>query len=367
MIIRPVQRWVAAVVSAIRGGAALILIGGATPPAAGPDTAVILAGTPAPTLAAYHLFLDAEAQKPAPNLIPYTLNTPLFSDYAVKTRYLYLPPGTRAGYRAEGVLDLPVGAVLIKTFAFSADLRAPDRDVRRIETRLLIHKRSGWTAQTYVWNAAGTQAALKVAGALVAVHVSDTNGQGLDIAYAVPNVNQCKECHGVSGALSPIGPKARNLNGDFAYRSGRENQLGRLARLGLLTGAPAPSAWPRTAVWNDRAQPFDARARAYLDANCGHCHSRAGFASNSGLYLNLEEPQASPAWGIGKRPVAAGRGSGDLAFDIAPGDPEHSILVFRMASTDPGVMMPQIGRSVVDREGLALIRAYVASLKSASP
>ena len=367
MIAPPVRRWAATVLATICAGAALIVIGGATPPAAGPDAAVILAETPAPTLAAYHLFLDAAAQKPVPGLIPYALNTPLFSDYAVKTRYLYLPPGTRAGYRAEGALDLPVGAVLIKTFAFPVDLRAPDRNVRRIETRLLIRKGSGWTAQTYVWNAAGTEAVLKVAGVHVAVHIADASGQPLDIAYVVPNVNQCKECHSLNGVLSPIGPKARNLNGDFAYRSGRENQLGRLVRLGLLSDAPAPNLWRRTAVWNAPDQPLDARARAYLDANCGHCHSRAGFAGNSGLYLDLEEPQGSPAWGIGKRPVAAGRGSGDLAFDIAPGDPEHSIVIFRMGSTEPGVMMPQIGRAVVDREGLALIRTYVASLKSASP
>ncbi len=361
-----VVRRAAGALAAMCGGALLTLIGGAASPGPGPDRRVILADAPAPTLAAYHLFLDDAARWPDPRLIPYALNTPLFSDYAAKSRYLYLPPGTRATYRAAGVLDLPIGAVLIKTFSFPADLRAPNRNVRRIETRLLIHKAGGWTAQTYVWNPAGTEATLKIAGVHVAVHVTDLTGAPRDIAYAVPNANQCKECHAVDGVLSPIGPKVGNLNGPFSYGAGRENQVAHLVRLNLLSGAPDAAAWPRTATWNDPDEPLAARARAYLDANCGHCHSPAGFAGNSGLYLNVEE-RAPSALGLGKRPVAAGRGSGDLDFDIAPGDPDHSILIFRMASTVPGVMMPQIGRSVVDREGLTLLRAYVASLRPAVP
>jgi hypothetical protein len=98
-----------------------------------------------------------------------------------------------------------------------------------------------------------------------------------------------------------------------------------------------------------------------LGANCGHCHNPRGVADNSGLNLNLEETRPS-ALGVGKRPVAAGRGSGDLEFAIAPGDPDRSILVHRMASTEPGVMMPELGRALVHEEGLALIGQYVASL-----
>ena len=69
------------------------------------------------------------------------------------------------------------------------------------------------------------------------------------------------------------------------------------------------------------------------------------------------------ALGVGKRPVAAGRGSGGLEVSIAPGHPEQSILVHRMESTEPGVMMPELGRSLRHEEGLKLIRDYVASLR----
>jgi len=133
--------------------AALACLGAApAPPVPGPALETLLAEAPAPKLSDYHLFKDAGAR--APNgLTPYSLNTPLFSDYAEKFRFLYLPPGAKAAYRADGVLDLPVGATLVKTFAYPADMRRPDEKVRYLETRLLIHKREGWVALTYVWNA----------------------------------------------------------------------------------------------------------------------------------------------------------------------------------------------------------------------
>ncbi len=340
--------------------AAVMCLGAAPAPApVALDT--LLAEAPAPKLSDYHLFRDAGGR--APNgLTPYGLNTPLITDYADKHRFLYLPPGTKAAYRADGVLDFPVGATLVKTFAYPADLRRPDQKVRYLETRLLIHKREGWAALTYVWNAEQTEAVLKRAGARIDVSFVDAHGQARRIDYAVPNQNQCKECHQLDKTLSPIGPKARNLNGSYAYAGGAENQLAHWSRLGLLAGAPKPDKAPRTARWDDPAEPLEARARAYLDVNCAHCHNPRGVASNSGLFLNLEETRAA-ALGVGKGPVAAGRGSGGLKVGIEPGHPEQSILLYRMASDEPGVMMPELGRTITHDEGLALVRAYIAGMK----
>ena len=332
----------------------------AAPPPDSVALKALLATTPALKLSDYRLFKDG---RPVGELVPYALNTPLFSDYAEKFRYLYLPPGTHAKYRTDGVLDFPVGATLVKTFAYPADLRRPDESVRWIETRLFIRKASGWTAQTYLWNADRTEAVLKRAGVRVDVSFIDAQGQSRQVDYAVPNANQCKECHQLAKTLVPIGPKARNLNGDFAYAEGRENQLAHWTRTGLLTGAPPPSAAPRAARWDDPAEPLAARARAYLDANCAHCHNAKGSASNSGLVLTLEETRPT-ALGIGKGPVAAGRGSGGFDVGIKPGDPDASILTFRMASTEPGVMMPELGRSLTHDEGLDLIRAYIRRMPS---
>jgi len=348
----------------------LLTLGAAPAPADAPKAqggpvalAALMSAKPAPTLEAYRLFTDAGARTPNAGLTPYALNTPLFSDYAQKQRYLYLPPGVKARYRAKGVLDLPVGATLIKTFAYPADLRRPNEKVRFVETRLLIHRRNGWTALAYVWNEDQTQAVLKRAGKRLDVDFIDARGQPQHVDYKVPNQNQCKECHQLDETLIPIGPKARNLNSDYAYAEGAENQLAHWTRLGLLTGAPTPQAAPRTARWDDPAEPIADRGRAYLDANCAHCHNPRGVASNSGLFLNLEETRPT-ALGIGKHPVAAGRGSGDLRVGIEPGHPEASILAYRMASTEPGVMMPELGRSLTHEEGVALIRRYIAEMRA---
>jgi uncharacterized repeat protein (TIGR03806 family) len=341
---------------------AAVLALGAAPAPTSVALDALMSKTPAPTLAAYRLFTDEGARHPNAGVTPYALNTPLFSDYAEKSRFLYLPPGAKARYRPQGALDLPVGATLIKTFAYPADLRRPTENVRMVETRLLIHRRSGWIALAYVWNAEQTEARLKRAGTRLDVSFTDLQGRLRQVDYHVPNANQCKECHSLSGRISPIGPKARNLNGIFAYPEGPENQLAHWTRAGMLVGAPAPEKAPRTAVWDDPAEPLEARARAYLDGNCGHCHNPRGMASNTGLFLDLEE--ARPVkFGVGKRPVAAGKGSGDLEVDLVPGRPDASIIAYRMASNEPGVMMPELGRSLVHDEGVALVRDYIAKMQ----
>ncbi len=164
----------------------------------------LLAADPAPTLAAYRLFTDAEATRPNGRVTPYTLNTPLFSDYALKHRYLFVPPGRTIGYRASGVLDFPVGTTLVKTFAYPADMRVEGSPERFLETRLLIRKADGWTAYPYVWNADGTEAMLKKAGAKLDAAWIHSDGQKRQVRWSVPNVNQCKGCHASADAIIPI-------------------------------------------------------------------------------------------------------------------------------------------------------------------
>ena len=322
-------------------GVATVLLG-AAPPAKVNDVAVTASAYPA-TLAEYGFFVDASAQKPAAGVTPYRLNTPLWSDGAEKLRFLYLPPGAKAKAGGEGLLDLPVGAALIKTFAFGQGDKA-----RKMETRVLLHRAEGWVALPYQWNVAQTEAKLVLGGARMAL----TTPQGAAISYAIPNKNQCKECHGLSGVVTPIGPKARNLSPDWLTA---QVKAGRLDR--------SPAVALRLPVWEVRAKaPAAPVARAYLDAKCGHCHNPAGSASNSGLDLRWE--QNDPALlGIRKRPVAAGRGAGTNEFDIVPGDPDHSILTYRMASTEGGVAMPELGKATVDGEGVKVVRAWIAAMK----
>lgn len=310
----------------------------------------LLAADPAPTLAAYRLFTDPGATQPNARVTPYTLNTPLFSDYALKHRYLFVPPGKTVGYRSSGVLDFPVGTALVKTFAYPADMRVKGSPERFLETRLLVRKADGWAAYPYVWNADGSEAVLKKAGARIDASWIHSDGQTRRVRWSVPNVNQCKGCHASGDTIIPIGPKAWNLG---------EKQLATWTSLGLMTAA---TNVPQVPAWDDAKAPAAIRAQAYIDVNCAHCHNAKGPASNSGLFLEWDQPDRV-AHGIGKRPVAAGRASAGLDFAIAPGHPEASILVHRMASTEPGIMMPELGRTLTHAEGVALVSDYVRGLK----
>jgi len=313
-------------------------------------------------LSAWRLFTgDPAALKPNAGVVPYDLNTPLFSDYATKYRFVWMPPGTSATYNDTEVFDFPKGTIFSKTFAF------PDADhagrQRIIETRLLVKGSAGWVTLPYVWNAEQTEAVLDVAADPATVHWTHPSGTRYTIDYAIPNTNQCKGCHDRSKVVTPIGLKARNLNKDFDYPEGRANQLAYWTRIGYLKGAPAPDQAPKLAVWDDPGSgTLDSRARAYLEINCAHCHNPRGPASNTGLYLTAA--QTDPMrMGLCKVPVSAGQGSGELLFDVVRGKPEESILVHRMESTTPKIMMPELGRSMVHQEGLALIREWIASMQ----
>ncbi|UXI68292.1 SO2930 family diheme c-type cytochrome [Tahibacter amnicola] len=340
-------------------------------------------GLPA-QLSQWKLFRHSGGQmRPNEGVVSFDLNTPLFSDYAHKWRTVWMPAGQSARYSPDSSFDFPVGTIISKTFYYPRG-KAPgqvartapeateleretlqlDR-VRLVETRLLVRRQEGWLALPYVWNDDQTEATLQRVGALVPLSLVDATGTATELAYQVPDQNQCAGCHATDNrarALQPIGPKARHLNREFDYAGGRENQLAKLSRVGYLTGAPAPLAAPRAANWHDSATPLAARARSYLDINCGHCHSATGAANTSGLWLDAA---ASPDlhMGLCKQPVAAGKGTGDRLYDIHPGQAQASVLVYRMGSNDPAVMMPELGRSLAHTEGVQLISQWVDSLE----
>jgi hypothetical protein len=160
--------------------------------------------------------------------------------------------------------------------------------------------------------------------------------------------------------MVPIGIAARHLHKDMEMGGTVKSQLQHWKDIGLLDRVP-PTV-DALVDYADAQATLNDRARAYLDIHCGHCHSRGGPANTSGLRLDAHETDAV-ALGIGKPPVAAGRGSGNRAYDIVPGKPDASILLYRMQSLDPGVAMPELGRDLVHEEGVALIREWIKKMK----
>lgn len=291
--------------------------------------------------------------QPKEGVFPYEMNTPLFTDYALKKRFIYVPLGTQIKYEEKEVLDFPVGTMLIKNFYYSKEQLAGGPG-KIIETRLLIHEEGGWKALPYIWNEEQTDAFLEITGGEQLVELTSGGFQ-----YKVPNMAQCKSCHEYKGAMAPIGPAARQLN----KKVGGENQLSVLAKAGVLHGLPELEDVPGLADWQDReSATLDERARAYLEINCGHCHRPEGPGKNSGLDLTTFS-STDHGLGIYKSPVAAGAGSGGHQYDIVPGRPDNSILVYRMESLDPGTMMPELGRSLIHQEGVELIKEWIRSME----
>lgn len=300
--------------------------------------------------------------QPAAGVMPYELNVALFSDYAFKKRFIRLPEGQPARFKPDEVFDFPEGTLLIKNFYYPLDFRQPEGPRRILETRILARTTRGWEAWPFVWNEEQTEAYYDVAGQSLPVSWVHYDGKRRTIDYVVPNKNQCKQCHEFQGALSPIGPAARHLNRPLEYPgAGVQNQLEYWAARGLLDGFPGPESCEKAPSLQGNAASIEAKARAYLDINCGHCHRPEGQAANSGLFLNIREIDPVKL-GIRKPPVAAGRAAAHMKYSIEPGAPERSILIYRMASLDPGIMMPEMGRRTVDEEGLALLKNWISQM-----
>jgi uncharacterized repeat protein (TIGR03806 family) len=321
-------------------------------------------------LSSYRLFEDLAAQRPAAGVVPYEVATPLFSDYTVKDRFLWVPPGAAMTWHDTDAFALPEGSILVKTFSYPRDRRDPALGRRLLETRLLVRGADAWRGVSYVYDGGDPSDARRaIAGGFINASWIHDDGAERTNRYAVPNQNQCKSCHAEhDDVMGALGAKARHLNRPGPAGSGIADQLQALIDRGALEGAPPREVWPRSV---DAADPaagtLDDRARAWLDVSCGACHNpRGGMARTSGLYLDISQTDLAEL-GLCKPPVAAGRGSGGRAFGIVPGQPDASILLYRIESTEPEIRMPELGRSLVDEQGLALIRQWIAELPGTCP
>ncbi len=309
-----------------------------------------------------------------PRARPYELNSPLFSDYALKLRTLWLPVGTTAEFNVDEAFDFPTGTIVTKTFFYprvreqgdstlvakqgwSGDVEEINfTDHEIIETRLLVRQADRWDPLVYVWQ--GNDAYLTVTGAIKQFEV-EQNQQTTKLNYIVPTRNECAACHATNhttGAIQPIGLKARHLN--RIYPGADHNQLTIWQNTNLLSGLPTLDEVQHNAQPEDTTASVDHRARAYLDINCGHCHNAQGAADTSGLLLDAHTASLRQL-GYCKSPIAAGRGSGGRSYGIVPGQPDASILIYRLEITDPGERMPELGRTLIHKEGVALLRRWI--------
>jgi uncharacterized repeat protein (TIGR03806 family) len=359
------------------------------------------------------LFRSVKDHAMQPGAIPYDVNAPLWSDGAHKQRWLVLPPTTiesgrevpaRIDFTTDRNWDLPERTVLVKSFALEA--QEGDAASRRwIETRLLTRQQGEWAGYSYRWNEEQSDAVLvEKEGADQEFVVGTAQGERRQ-TWHYPSRTECMVCHS-RAANFVLGISTLQLNKDHDYGGVVDNQLRVLEHLGLLrvnyaseaadalrdellktevsdeevnaalveatatrgqrtpsaTGllTRSPESYPHLVDPYDDARPIGLRARSYLHANCAQCHVEAG-GGNAQMELRFQTPPEKMRI-VGVEPLHD-RFVIERAQLVAPGDPDRSVLLRRMAVRGRG-QMPQLATSLVDQRAVALLRRWIAEMPS---
>lgn len=318
---------------------------------------------PYPKLSDYNFFVgNITNQIPSLNVVAYEPASSLFTDYAQKKRFIWMPNGVNATYVDDDkILNFPVGTVLIKTFYYTTI--QPGNQTKLIETRLMIRKSDGWKFYEYLWNDAQTDADLLPAneflnGSFKTITFTKPNNEVVTTNYRIPSDTECLSCHKINEVPTPIAVKPQNLNHNFNYSAGSMNQLQKLVSQGYLDSYPSNIA--STVDYHDTTKSLSLRVRSYLDVNCGHCHQDQGRCDyrqiRLGFRQNIEDSN------IGICLTADEEISPTLQKIITPGNVSKSIMHFRMSSNEESERMPLLGRTIVHDEGVELLEQWINSL-----
>lgn len=288
-----------------------------------------------PTLSRTGCVDPVDPKRPAVGLIPYDVAAPLWSDGAAKARWIALPDRTTIGITEDGHFELPVGAVAMKTFSIGG---------KPVETRLLVrHDDGDFAGYSYEWRTDGKDADLLPAGKVTS-------------SWTFPSRIDCMRCH-TTAAGRILGLEVAQLDFAIDYPGGRRgNQLATFAHLGLL--AATPPAGPRFPRVDDASAPLDTRVRAYLHANCAHCH-RPGGPGNSSADLRFATPLSKTAT-CNAIPQAGELGIAGARV-LVPGDHARSLLALRLRTVD-NTRMPPLASRIVDDTGAGLVDAWIDAL-----
>ncbi len=313
------------------------------------------------------LFTSVRKHTPQPALIPYSVNSPLWSDGAYKERFIALPGTNQIEFTEGGAWKFPEQTVLVKSFSLEREAGNP-ASRRRLETRLLVLQQNEWVGYTYLWNDSQTDATLiNAAGTDRTYTIKDKSAPGgsRKQTWHFPSRAECMVCHSRAGQFV-LGLTTPQMNREHDYGGVRDNQLRAMEHIGLFKARKLPKAPDKYAHLTDPydpAQPLEARARSYLQSNCAHCHVEAGGGNSA---INLAQSAKTDAMrAIGVEPIHDKFGLPDARI-IAPGKPDSSVLLHRIAKLGIG-RMPPLASSVVDDAAVKVIRDWIASLPPNAP
>lgn len=329
------------------------------PPDPNPVSPVVFdANNLADSLSEFFFFQgDISAQQPTYGVLPYDVLTPLFSDYAHKKRFIWMPTGTSAVYVNDStVLDFPDGTVIIKTFYY--DHVQPQDVTVLVETRLLYKHAGSWHFADYIWNAEQTEAVQDLTGSYKDLSWVNDDGTPKSTEYRIPSEAECQTCHKRNNNPIPIGPKPQNLNKVYNYSDGPMNQLAKWQEMGYLQSYPSNIA--TTVAWDDPTQSLTDRVRAYVDMNCSHCHANDRHCDYRPMRFAWNETVVLSNLGVNVAPDEPLLPQ--HTHIVKPGNLERSLLYYRINSVDETVRMPLLGRTLIHDEGRALIEEWIMSL-----
>ena len=314
---------------------------------------------PYPTLSSYNFFKSPmKSQNPVVGVIPYEPINSLFTDYAHKNRFIWMPQGVKAEYVSDDQpLYFPEGAAVIKNFFY--ENVQPNNSKRIIETRLMIKKNGSWMFLNYVWNDAQTEAFLDLSGSETPVEWLH-NGVVKTANYRIPSESECFICHKIEEEKILIGPKPRNLNKVYNYDDGPMNQLEKLKRYGYLNAQSLPQNIETLPDWTNVSNPIEDRVRSYIDVNCAHCHQEMAHCGYTPIKLDWNMTGSDENLGM-CTPVSEPLPG--MEYTIKPGNADRSGMYYRFSSTDISTQMPLIGRSIVHEEAAELMYDWINSME----
>lgn len=306
------------------------------------------------------VFSDVAAFEPAPGLLPYEVGAPLWSDGALKRRFVAVPELGAVEFSPSEAWGFPEGTVFVKHFEMALDERAPEQ-VRRLETRLWVAAAGGrYYGVTYKWNDEQTDAELLLARSAETLAITGEDGAAREQEYVYPGPSECLACHNESAGYV-LGPNTRQLNRELTYAPGALpiNQLVAWSGWGLLdTVVDNTLAYfsPRVVSIDDESASLDDRIKSYWDGNCSMCH-----AGESGSVPGWDARYLTPFEdeGLEARPRSNGTAATHL---IAPGEPESSYIYLRGNTAESGLRMPPLGRNRVDTVYVEALERWIASL-----
>lgn len=312
---------------------------------------------PFSTLSEYNFFEGVmKAQEPVYGVIPYEPISTLFTDYAKKKRFVWMPSDVQASYVADNAyINFPVGTILIKTFYY--DNVQPDNTTRLIETRLMLRKADNWYFADYIWNDDQTEALFSLEGSFTNIDFLE-NGVAKSAEYRIPSEVECKTCHKNQDNFIPIGLKPQNLNGLYTYPEGAQNQLEKLIAEGYLED-DIPGTINTVVNWKDETQPIGIRVRSYIDVNCAHCHTEFSYCDYRPMRFAFGETADEINLGVCVDPDSAIPG---LTKIVAPSLKERSVMYFRLNTAAEEMRMPLLGRSIIHEEAVELIGEWIDGL-----